>query len=131
MRLRTDDLIAVERETQLAGEASQPKPLLDYPMHHEMPHSACSLIPINRAELAITGREESSCKRAPVTGKRIPGMASPTAIASTESEKIRFCVMARIARRERESRWGSFARSSDKKESDKDCFCKKDVLSFR
>ena len=28
---------------------------------------------INRAELAITGREESSCSSAPVTGKRMPG----------------------------------------------------------
>jgi hypothetical protein len=46
-------------------------------------------------------------------GKRMPGLASLTAIASTESEKIRFCVMARMARRKRESRWGSFARSSD------------------
>jgi hypothetical protein len=46
-----------------------------------------------------------------MTGRGMPGMACPTAIASTECEKIRFCVMARLARREGESRWGSFARS--------------------
>src|SRR6266849_5998112 len=77
-------------------------------------HSVRSLIPINRAELAMTGMEESSCRSAPVTGNRMPGMASPTAIASTLREKIRFCLIARMAWRERLNRWGSFVRSSDK-----------------
>jgi hypothetical protein len=77
---------------------SQRASLPDINIPHEMPaHSARSLIPISRAELAMTGMEESSCKSAPVTGERMPGMASPTAIASTLNEKIRFCLMARIA----------------------------------
>src|SRR5229473_250709 len=66
-------------------------------LHEIPPHSARSLIPISRAELAMTGMEESSCSSAPVTGKRMPGIASPTAIARTPSEKIRFCLIARMA----------------------------------
>ena len=34
-------------------------------------------------------RKEEFISSTPVTGRRIPGIASPTAIASTESEKIR------------------------------------------
>lgn len=71
------------------------------------------MTPINRAELAMTGREESSCKSALDTVRRMLGMTSPTAIASAESEKIRSYVVARIARRGRENRWGNFAWSSD------------------
>src|SRR6266446_4068438 len=67
--------------------------------------SARSRMPISRTELAMTGREESSCRSAPVTGRRMPGIASPTAMASTESEEIRFCLIARMAWRERLSRW--------------------------
>jgi hypothetical protein len=36
-----------------------------------------------------------------VTGDKMPGMASPTASASTPSEKTRLCLMARSAWRER------------------------------
>jgi hypothetical protein len=58
---------------------------------------AWSFTPISRAEFAITGIEDSSCRSAPVTGNKMPGIASPTATASTLREKMRFCRMARMA----------------------------------
>src|SRR5581483_2044767 len=76
-------------------------PLPSHSCSYSVSHSTRSLIPIIRAELAMTGMEESSCRSAPVTGKRMPGMASPTAIASTLREKIRFCLIARMAWHER------------------------------
>src|SRR5258707_12082586 len=39
--------------------------------------------------------DESSYRRAPVTGVRMPGMVSLTAGPSTASEKTRFCLIAR------------------------------------
>src|SRR5437773_2297929 len=45
----------------------------------------------------MTGMEESSCRSAPVTGERMPGMASPTAIASTLNAKAACSSAARTA----------------------------------
>ncbi|OLE08271.1 MAG: hypothetical protein AUG82_01525 [Ktedonobacter sp. 13_1_20CM_4_53_11] len=52
----------------------------------------------------MTGMEESSCRSAPVTGERMPGMASPTAIASTLNAKAACNTAARTAHRPDELR---------------------------
>lgn len=50
---------------------------------------------IDRAESAITGIDENSCRSALVTGGRMPGMVRPTASASTPTTKNKCCRMVR------------------------------------
>lgn len=65
------------KKTSLLFQRNRRKPFKEVPPVFPLPYSSCSRNPISRAELAITGIKDNSCKSAPVTGARMPGIANP------------------------------------------------------